>query len=93
MSRETTYDLIEEFCRRNGVDRSVPHHFANYWVARDMSRKVFRSDSIVTDPAKWHGVSADRLRGAARELLDDSERKMAKLGPQTVERFLPDSAG
>ena len=93
MSRSTTYDLIGEFCRRNGLDRSVPHHFANYWVARGMSRKVFQSDSIVTDPARWRGASEDRLRRAARELLDDSDHTMAKLGAQTVERFLPDAAG
>src|SRR5262249_46469768 len=55
MSHETTYDLITEFCRRNGTDRSVPHHFANYWVARGMSRKVFQSDSIVSDEARWRG--------------------------------------
>jgi len=91
MSHETTYDLITEFCRRNGTDRSVPHHFANYWVARGMSRKVFGSDSIVSDESRWRGTPAERLRSAARQLLDESDRKMQKLAARTVERFLPDS--
>lgn len=93
VSEGTTYDLIVAFARRNSADRSIPHHFANYWVAADMSRSLFRSDSLVVDPEKWRGIPVDRIRREAKKLLDKSDSKLQKLGASKVERYLPDRAG
>ena len=68
VSDTTTYDLAVGFARLNGRDRSVPHQFANYWVAKDLSRKVFGSEELVSDEARWRGVPAGKLRSAAQAL-------------------------
>ena len=91
VSVETTHQLIAHFARRNGQDRSIPHHFANYWVASHMSRAVFDSGSIVSDSAKWNAVEADRIRREARRLLEENDAKLGKMDAPTVERFLPES--
>ena len=93
VSEGTTYDLITGFARRNSTDRSIPHHFANYWVAADMSRSVFRSDSLVAEPEKWRGIPVDRIRREAKKLLEKSDARLQKLGASKVERYLPDRAG
>jgi hypothetical protein len=89
-SEKTTHDLITQFARRGGRDRSVPHHFANYWVARDMSRAVFDSESLVDDPARWRAVKPDKLRREAGRLLEENDARLKKMGAPTVERFLPE---
>jgi hypothetical protein len=88
VSKSTTYDLTVEFARRTGTDRSVPHSFADYCVARDLSRKVFDSSSLVTDEARWRAVPARRLRAAARRLLEESHALLEQKGAATTERFL-----
>lgn len=93
LSEKTTHDLITGFARRNGPDRSAPHHFANYWVATDMSRAVFSSDSLVADPGRWRGVPAKRIRDEAEELIEKNDGKLRKIGASKVERFLDDPAG
>ena len=93
LSEKTTHDLITGFARRNGLDRSVPHHFASYWVTADMSRAMFRSDSLVTDPDRWRRTPPERIRSEAKKLLESINQRLEKLGPRNVERFLPDSRG
>lgn len=88
VSRNSTYDLIVEFARRNGQDRTVPHHFANYWVIRNLSRGVFNSDRLVKDAAKWRSVSASQLRSEAKHLLLDNNTYLQKMEAMTVKKFL-----
>ena len=90
VSKETTYGLITEFAGRNGRDRSVPHHVANYWVARDLGRVLFGTEDVVSDPTKWRSIAADRIRDAARRLLWDNEKKLQRMGAATTARFLPE---
>lgn len=92
-SDSTTYDLILDFAGMSGTDRSVPHQFANYWVARDLGRAVFGSNALVTDPARWRGVAAKRLRSAAARLLAGNSAIIRKRGATTTERFLSEGAG
>jgi hypothetical protein len=88
LSKTTTYDLTVEFTRRTGTDRSVPHSFANYCVARDLSREVFGSLTPVADESPWRAVPARRLRAAARRLLAQSSSLIDQEGAATTERFL-----
>jgi hypothetical protein len=92
MSDTTTYKLIAAFSGLTGQDRDVPHSFANYWVARDMSRVVFGGDQLVDDAAKWRSVPADRIRKGARRVLQENDQKLKKMGSATVEQFLAPSA-
>jgi hypothetical protein len=86
LSDTTTHSLIAEFSRRTLRDRSVPHSFANYCVARDMAKAVF--GGIVDDPARWAPVPADRLRREARRLLEESDARLERLGAAKTERYL-----
>lgn len=89
MSKATTYDLMVGFARMNGPDRSIPHQFANYWVARNMSRAVFQADGVVDDAGRWRSVPADRIRREARRLLQENDKELARMGAAAVDRFLP----
>lgn len=94
LSDTTTHSLIANFSRRTVRDRSVPHSFANYCVARDLGRAVFGRDAGAGvgggggDPSRWAGVPADRLRREARRLLKENDKRLGRMGAATVERFL-----
>jgi hypothetical protein len=88
VSKETTYDLAVGFALRNGRDRAVPHHFANYCVARDLGRAVFGANDLVADEARWKAVPAEKLRSAAARLLKENSAMLKKRGAASVTRFL-----
>ncbi|HET9950314.1 MAG TPA: hypothetical protein VFS09_00835 [Candidatus Eisenbacteria bacterium] len=88
MSDTSTHDLVVMFARRTGTDRSIPHSFADYCVARDLSRELFESRALVSDEARWRAVPARRLRDAAKRLLERSSKLLARGGAATTARFL-----
>ena len=88
VSENSTHDLIAMFSRRTGQDRAAPHHFANYWVTKNLGRAVFNSGEPVRNAAEWRSVSAGQLRREARRLLLDSSAHLQNVGATTVERFL-----
>lgn len=88
VSENSTHDLIVMFSRRTGQDRAAPHHFANYWVTKNLGRAVFNSGAPVKDAAEWRSVPAGQLRREARHLLLDSSVHLQNVGATTVERFL-----
>ena len=92
VSDSTTYDLPVGFARGGGTDRSVPHAFANFRVARDLFREVFKSDRLVADESRWRSVPAARLRAAAVRLLEKNSALLKRKGAATTARFL-DLAG
>lgn len=88
VSDTTTYDLAVGFARRTGTDRSVPHAFADYCVARDLSDALFKSGAIVTDEGRWRAIAAPRIRAAATRLLEQNAGLLKRKGAATTERFL-----
>jgi hypothetical protein len=88
LSDRTTRDLILDFSRSTGTDRSVPHHFANYCVARDLARKIWPSRTHPPTEDEWTNVSLSRLRQEARALLADNDARLRRLGPTKAEKFL-----
>ena len=88
VSENSTHDLVVLFSRRAAQDRAAPHHFANYWVTKNLGRAVFNSGEPVRDAAEWRSVSAGQLRREARHLLLDSSAHLQNVGATTVERFL-----
>lgn len=88
VSKNSTHDLIIEFAQRVGQDRLVPHHFANYWVAKDLSRMVLNSNELVKDASKWRNVPASQLRSEAKRLLSENGARLRCMGSTSVERFL-----
>jgi hypothetical protein len=88
MSDTSTYDLVATFARRTGADRAVPHAFADYYVARGLSHELFKTNTIVADEARWRAVSASRIRGAAKQLLEKNSKGIERTGAKTTTRFL-----
>jgi hypothetical protein len=88
VSDSTTLDLVVTFARRTGMDRAVPHSFADYCVARDLSREIFQPSSLVSDDARWRAVPASRLRDAARHLLEKNSKLLDAQGAATTAQFL-----
>ena len=88
VSDTTTHALAIGFAGRTGTDRNVPHAFADYCVARDLGREVFKSNSLVTDGGKWKAVPAPRIRAAAARLLKKNADLLKRLGAATTEQFL-----
>ena len=87
-SKKSTHDLIIEFARRAGQNRSVPHHFADYWVAKNLSGRVFNVNKLVREASKWRNVSANQLRTQAKYLLKQNDVHLRRIGQKSVERFL-----
>jgi hypothetical protein len=87
LSDRTTHDLVLDFSHSTGTDRSVPHHFAEYCVARDLARKIWPSRTHPPTEDEWTKVSVSRLKQEARALLADSDARLRRLGPK-AERFL-----
>lgn len=90
LASKSTHNLILTFARRGGRDRSSPHHLANYWVASDLSRELFKSTTPVEDAGRWEGVPAAEIQRAASRLLAANDASLAKRGPSNVARFLPE---
>lgn len=90
LAKDSTHDLIVTFARRAGRDRSSPHHLANYWVAKDLSKVLFKSATPIDDASLWKGVRAADIRRAARQLLAANDAKLASRGAKSVAHFLPE---
>jgi len=88
LAETTSHRLIAGFARTASRDRYLPHHFANYWVATDMSRSIFGSAELVDSRERWERVPAPEIRAAARQLLAANERNLLKSDPKSVSRFL-----
>jgi len=90
LANESIYRLITTFARRAGRDRSSPHNFANYWVSRNLSAIIFKSDVPIDDAIRWEGVQAQDIRNAAMQLLASNDASLVNKSPRSVERFLGD---
>lgn len=90
LAQKTVYELITTFARRVSRDRSSPHNFANYWVAKNLRKILFKSDLPINDQDRWEAVPARVIRNAAKRLLTSNDASLAKKAPKSVERFLGD---
>ena len=90
LGKESTHNLIVTFARMTGRDRSSPHQLANYWVAKDLSKVIFKSATPIDDPTRWKAVPAADIRRAARQLLAANDANLASQRAKNVARFLPD---
>ena len=91
LATESAQSLIKTFARRSGSERSSPHSFANYWVARHLSKDLFKSDVLIEEAARWDRIPAKALRRAAKRLLTSNDAALKNAKPSSLERFLPDS--
>lgn len=87
-SEESTLGLIQTFAEYSGQDRAVPHHLANFWVVKDLSRNIFDSSTPVSDTANWSTVPPRRLRHESERLLRQNSDALHRAGATTVNQFL-----
>lgn len=90
LAEQSGHRLISTFARSVGRDRSSPHNFANYWVAKDMSNVIFGSSGPIDSADRWDGVPARDIRMAAKRLFASNEASLMKGDPKRVSRFLGD---
>jgi hypothetical protein len=88
LAEQSAHSLIATFSRRTGRDRSSPHEFADYWVSKDLSKVLFKSDVPIDDANRWEGVPAQDIRNAARRLLASNDAMLMREEPKNVKRFL-----
>jgi hypothetical protein len=90
LAEKSVHSLIATFARTAGRDRSSPHHFANYWVAWNMSTILFNSAVPIDSAHLWDVVPAQDIRSAAKRLLASNDASLMRSGPKSVARFLED---
>ena len=90
LAEESVHSLITTFARTTGRDRSSPHHFANYWVTRNLSTMLFNPDVPIDSASRWDGVPAQDIRSAAKRLLASNDASLKRSSPKRVARFLED---
>ena len=88
LAEASAHGLITTFARRAGQDRSSPHNFANYWVAKNLSKVLFKSEVPIDDASRWEAVPTRDIRSAAKQLLAANDASLMKKEPRSVERFL-----
>ena len=88
LAEQSAHSLIATFARRAGRDRSSPHDFANYWVSKNLSKFLFKSDVPIDDASLWEGIPAQDIRNAAKQLLASNDARLIREGPKSVKRFL-----
>ena len=88
LTKKSTHNLIITFARRAGQDRSSPHKFANYWVAKHLSKALFKSDVIIDEASRWKSVSARDINSAARRLPAANDASLLRKNSKNITRFL-----
>ena len=87
-ANSTIYNLITFFIHNaNNKRREDAHAFANYYVIRDLSQAIFKTD-FVDDIAKWKAISANEINSVSMTLLIKNSENLKKAGGITVVEFI-----
>lgn len=82
-SEEGTYRLLEQFTRAANRVENAPHPLANWYVVEGLS-ELLPEGKWPADASAWESVPKERIRQAARRLLEIHDDKLADLGPSTA---------
>lgn len=82
-SEEGTYRLLEQFTRAANRVENAPHPLANWYVVEGLS-ELLPEGKWPADASAWESVPKERIRQAARRLLEIHDEKLADLGPSTA---------
>ena len=82
-SEEGTYRLLEQFTRAANRVENAPHPLANWYVVDGLS-ELLPDGKWPAEASAWESVPKERIRQAARGLLEIHDDKLADLGPSTA---------
>ena len=82
-SEEGTYRLLEQFTRAANRVENAPHPLANWYVVDGLS-ELLPDGKWPAEASAWESVPKERIRQAARRLLEIHDDKLADLGPSTA---------
>ena len=83
-SEEATYRLLEQFTKAANRVENAPHPLANWYVVEGLS-ELLPDDKWPADASAWESVPKERIRQAARRLLEIHDDKLADRGPSTAQ--------
>lgn len=76
---EELYNRIEYFINNAKNDKENSHPFANYWIIRHMSEKIFKTQ-WETDIKKWRSITPSQIQHQARKLLVEHTTTLQRMG-------------
>ena len=82
-SEEGTYRLLEQFTKGANRVENAPHPLANWYVVDGLS-ELLPDGKWPAEASAWESVPKERIRQAARRLLEIHDDKLADLGPSTA---------
>jgi hypothetical protein len=82
-SEEGTYQLLEQFTKASNRVVDAPHPLANWYVVEGLSGLLPNAE-WPADSSAWESIPKERIRQAARRLLESHDKKLAELGPSTA---------
>jgi hypothetical protein len=74
----TLFKLIQFFISNANANSENDHNIADYYVIRDLSKRLFHSD-FETDIAKWKEQPKKRINKVAYQLLTENTKAMRNL--------------
>jgi hypothetical protein len=82
-SEEGIYGLLQQFTKGGNRVANAPHPLANWYVVEGLSRHLLDGKRPV-DADAWESIPKDKIREAARRLLEEHDKKLSSLGPSTA---------
>lgn len=82
-SKEGTYELLAHFANSANRVENAPHPLANWYVIEGLSRLLLEGKQPVAASA-WTLIPKQRIRLAARQLLEAHDVALAEMGPKTT---------
>jgi hypothetical protein len=82
-SEEGTYRLLAQFTKAANRVENAPHPLANWYVVDGLSRHLL-DGKLPAVAGAWESIPKEKIREAARRLLEEHDNKLADLGPSTA---------
>lgn len=86
VAQETLFPLIKSFISYANYDGVNQHPVANYFVIKELSKKIF-SSPFEEDMALWETIDTETINKTAYELLQENTLALHNEGPD-VENFI-----
>lgn len=87
LAKDDLYKTIDFFIQNSNANSSNPHSAANYFVIRDLSKRLFGKD-FETNPENWKSTSIKKIHKQAFKLYKKNSNALRKKGSDTVTRFI-----
>lgn len=82
LAQDTLFNLITFFSENSNSESENGHQIANYFVIRDLSKKLFKTE-VETELEKWKTVGVKKINKAAMQLLKKHTKALNASGSST----------